>query len=211
MKNRNTVIAVIVVLVLLCLCCTALTLFAVASGSINAWLNIGSVSSSSSSSISSSSSSSIATNTQTYINSKYHFTLEYPAIWELTEDSSEVTAQFFAPATNTSDSFRENLNFSVTSVTQTPDYDTYVTELVNSAIGDPGTFELQSNDTITFMGVEARSVTYTLQSDGLDIQGSQLYFTKNNMLFIFTYTGETGEYDQYLQDANDIMASLQFN
>lgn len=147
---------------------------------------------------------------QVYENSDAWFSLQYPSAWTIKENVYGATVMFSSPLTD-GDTISENVSVvkKVLENTYTPleYYEINKAEIVK-AITD---FSEISNEEILINGIVGQKVVYEWVQGATDLQMLQVYFIKDGTSYVVTYTATKKTFDDFVQQADEMIASLVIN
>jgi len=144
-----------------------------------------------------------------YSNADYAFTLQYPSDWEYQENTFGSHIMIFSPSAS-DDTFRENIGVITEELPADLelDVDSYYNEAKSQLTSVIENFKEVSNENIKVAGYDAKKVQY-LGTQGEDTyKWQQVFFIKDNMTYVITYTATEDTFEDFLDVANSIVASF---
>lgn len=151
-----------------------------------------------------------------YSNKNEGLTLQYPGDWSIKENpAAGVIVAFGSPKENSSDTFVDNVNLSVSDLSSKPDMTLdQVADLWQKQTEEDlatSTFKLSEIKPDTLAGQDAKRLVFTYSLQEKDIKGLVVIALKDKKAYIVTYTAEKASYDKFVNAANTIVSSLQVN
>ena len=123
-----------------------------------------------------------------------------------------MVAVFLSPLENNSDAFQENLNIIIQDLSEEPMTLAEYTEL---SIGQAQEYRTDETDfdsiATTLDGIDAHKITYTGYNPytGQTLKHMQVWTIKDNTAYILTYTAEIDKYNNFLDDAQEMINSFE--
>jgi eukaryotic-like serine/threonine-protein kinase len=142
-----------------------------------------------------------------YENTKYGFSIAYPADWENTElEEKYKKAVFQSPVQDDLDSFRENLIISYMDYSSSPTTLERATESIIAGLEKGGlqNFNLIDSSETTLAGIRAHTITYTVTQSGFNLKLKQFWTIKNNKVYMVSY-GELADEPSVFWDTMEEM------
>lgn len=136
----------------------------------------------------------------------------YPETWSKQIESN--MALFLSPKKDKEDMFQENVNVMIQDLSNQPmtleEYTTLTKQQITQALGS--TAIISVND-INFAGQNAIEMIYGMPKNSkvnrnFNLKLWQIWFVKDNKAYLFTYTAEQVEYDNYLDVAKQTIDSF---
>ena len=139
-------------------------------------------------------------------------TFQYPPDWTIQEGMSGTKVMFLSPRSGENDLFPENVNLIIQDISQNPITQSQFTMLIIQQIEKTITdSQIQAElSATTLAGQPANKVVYSGKQGQYDLQWNQNWTTKDNKIYIVTYAAQTENYDQYLEQAENIIVSFKF-
>lgn len=138
---------------------------------------------------------------------KKEYTLSYPSNLVLEDDLEGIEFMLFTEQTGLDDDFIENINLMVQNPqTSHLSLDEFV-ELSEEQIKDEG--ELISSERLEKADTEYQKIIYTLKMHNNDLKFLQHYYVFNNKAYILTFTGEEKEFENYIDEMEEIMSTFE--
>jgi len=147
----------------------------------------------------------------TYTDSKFHFTINYPANWEKSvKINNEII--FIAPKDKDSVSSPAGL---VIKVVPTPgkniSADSASKEIISQIQKEHKDFTMEASDTLTVDGKKAVKVVFTATDSKLqNRKAMQIVFSNYENIYILTYKASLDKYNIFEDTANDMTKSFKF-
>jgi hypothetical protein len=143
-----------------------------------------------------------------YADSIHKYTLEYPSSWEYSPQAGAIA--FLSPADNPDD-FREYVHLQIQDLTSRPmtlaEYTDMSRREVVQYMGDSSIIYLHEGK---MNGFEARDFFYQAKAGGGILMVRQQWFMRKNQVYIFTYAARPEGFEQYLNQAMNIISSFNF-
>jgi len=143
-----------------------------------------------------------------YVSPDYRFSLLFPAMWELAEDTDDASLAAISPRDGEYDHFRENVlmgSFELDESTSLLDYYTgnlnYLKERIPS-------LEVHSSNYIKIDGREAIRLVYTSTLQGTDYKTMQVFLLDAGRGYILTCMAEARSFSVYANVFNHIIESV---
>lgn len=144
-----------------------------------------------------------------YRNPEFSFSIAYFPDWELQEDFMGTVVVFLSPQENSADQFRDNINIVVEDLGAVElDLDEYIelsTTALESLITD---FDLLESHDLDLAGVPAKEIIFTGSQGVFELKWWQVYLIKNDQAYVITFTAEADFFDDYIEFAEDMVASF---
>ena len=135
------------------------------------------------------------------------FSVQYPPQWEY-DDSGLMGTNFiiFSPQENSSDQFRENVNYSTQDVSQyNMTLDQFV-ELTEQQLFQMITdAKLISSERISHHNKEMHRIEYAGKQGQFSLTFYQLFWIENGIAHVLTFTAEEDQYEKYSSTARKII------
>lgn len=159
---------------------------------------------------------------ETYENTGFGFTMQYPSTWSVTqvrEDPSapangSIVAIFKAPTESQTDMYQENLILNVQGPFQNEmTLEEYTDNSLNAFRNMSDTVQIFESSPTTLSGLPAHEIVYTSSSTpGLNLKKMQVFTVVNdNMAYIITFSAEDPQFNKYLPDVQKMISSVQIN
>lgn len=138
---------------------------------------------------------------------KKGFKMKYPANWEVSQPCSDTYCSVFSPGDTLGfmDSFRENINFTVSKLSPGYTVDQYATYSLGYLPKVVKGFEVLDKKKLKS---NAYRITYRGTKDNFAQTWRQYYYVKNNQVFIVTFAAETSKYTYYQPFIEPYLASF---
>lgn len=130
------------------------------------------------------------------------YEISYLETWS--KEQKGATIFFLSPQKNKKDLFQENVNIIQQDLSSQPmtleDYTDLTKQQVLKVLGSSSIVSLK---TIDFAGQKAREMIYNMPKNhssgrNFNLKLYQIWFIKEDKVYLFTYTAEKSEYDNYL-------------
>ena len=145
----------------------------------------------------------------TYTNSRYLYSVDYPASWHMKEVGKVTT--FLSPFESKEDKFAENVTIVVEDISAAPAAMTlldYHRQAVSEAPKRLSEFKMLEEARTEFQGREAIAILYTAQVKGQTFKFKDYKFLVGRDMIVMTYTALKNDFDVYLSAAEKVMHSL---
>ena len=141
----------------------------------------------------------------------YGVKIGYPTKWTKTDNPYEkVIVVFLSPLENSADKFSENVNIVVEDVSfyysNLDEYEDYTIKNMPKFVKD---FKLLSSSRVTIDSLPASEMVFSSNQQGIDLKQLQITIIKDNKAYILTYSAELDSYSQYIEEANNMINSLE--
>jgi eukaryotic-like serine/threonine-protein kinase len=137
-----------------------------------------------------------------YLNSDYQFSLDYPQTWSERQIDDPITGEvvvFTSPKETEADLYTEKVYLAVEYLSSEPTnlerYRQTVLNRINQT--DNGNLELHQDFKSTIDDSPARTVIYSRQQGGLQLQQMESFMIKNNQVYIAIYIAERQSFDKF--------------
>jgi len=145
-----------------------------------------------------------------YENKEAGVSIQYPKNWELEEGFMGTLAMFRSPLADANDKTQENVNIIVQDLSAQPVTMEQFTKISVEQIKQMiiGAEILEDNGKTTMLGQSATRVVYTGKQGQYDLKWMQVWTIKDEKAYIFTYTGGTDSYDDYMDQVKAMLKSM---
>lgn len=148
--------------------------------------------------------------TISYENSRYGFSLKYPAAWSFSENLAGAAAVFFSPKETALDTFQESVNVVVQDISQHPrtlaDYTQTAIMQMQAVFGT--NLEILDSSPVTIDGREGHQFGFL----GKGPQGNVQYLCRWTIIgtnaYQITYTATESGYPKFVKQAERMMKSF---
>ena len=152
-----------------------------------------------------------------YLNPTFGIEMNYPSSWqayELWKSNSPAVANTIVamlPAgDNTTSSFRDSLLVGMQGA-EGKTLNEYTVDSLN-AYRDPATnVTIASSAPTTLDGIPAHEIEYSENFGGKELQKKQIWAIIDNRAYIVTYGADTSQYENYLEDVDNMIDSIQIS
>ncbi|MEI6672061.1 MAG: DcrB-related protein [bacterium] len=114
---------------------------------------------------------------------------------------------FSSPTTET-DKIRENVGITKKPLTKEYTLDEYFT-LTNDELKKQPNYAEVENTTIKINDIDAKKTIYKFSSNDTKIQSEQILLIKDKMLYTITYTATEATFNEYAQNFDEMVATLE--
>ena len=114
----------------------------------------------------------------------------------------------FASPTDENDKIKENIGIMKKTLSKTYTLDEYYALNKETLSAQTGYAEVE-NTMITVNDLEAKKVIFKSAMNDTKLQFEQIFVIKGGFVYIITYTATEATFDDYIQDLNDMIASLE--
>jgi len=144
-----------------------------------------------------------------YTDSTNKFKINYPNKWVKKNNVNAIV--FLSPKESDKDLFQENVNLMLQDLSQKPMTLEQYTELTKKQIIDNlGASAIVSLKNATIAGQQGKEFVYDLNYQGRHLKLKQYWFIKGNIAYLFSYTAEASEYDNFESTATEMILSFKF-
>lgn len=150
------------------------------------------------------------TEQQTYESKTDNFSINYPGLREFEENVYGSNVMFFTPLSE-GDQLRENVGIIKKELDKEytlDDYYAITKPELESMITD---FVEVSNNPITIDNVEGKILIYQGTQGDAKLQREQIYLIKDNYVYIITYTATQDTFSEFIDQINEMAATLEIN
>lgn len=144
---------------------------------------------------------------QSYENKKDGFSIQFPGTRSFQEDVYGSSVMFASP-TDENDKIKENIGIMKKTLSKTYTLDEYYALNKETLSAQTGYAEVE-NTMITVNDLEAKKVIFKSAMNDTKLQFEQIFVIKGGFVYIITYTATEATFDDYIQDLNDMIASLE--
>lgn len=144
---------------------------------------------------------------QTYSSKTDGFSLQFPGAWSFQENVFDSSVMFFSP-TSESDKIKENVGITKKSLTKEYTLDEYFT-LTNDELKKQPNYVEVENSSIKVSDTDAKKTIYKFSSNDTKIQSEQVLLVKNKIVYIITYTATEATFNEYAQNFDEMVATLE--
>ncbi len=150
----------------------------------------------------------------THLNVQESYEITYSESWELFQKANALG--FVSPKEGEKDGFQENVNIIVQDLSQQPmtleEYTELSKQQLSAELGDNSITSLEK---ISFSEERAMEIIYDVPKDpksgiNIDLKYRQVWFIKNNKAYLFTYTAEKDQYENYSEVAMKTIESFKW-
>lgn len=145
-----------------------------------------------------------------YTNADHGFSIQYPNTWEYQENAFGSHVMFFSPQPK-GDAFRENVGVITEVLSGDIDVDTYYAaakEHLASFISD---FNETMNKNFKLGEFNAKKVQYIGTQWTYTLKWQQVFFIKDHVAYVITYTAMKDTFDDYLADVDAMIHTITLN
>ncbi|MCM3715116.1 DUF1795 domain-containing protein [Alkalihalobacillus oceani] len=150
---------------------------------------------------------------QTYTNDQFAFSVEYPGDWTL-QEVNETMLGFVSSRESEDDPFMENVSVQLNHLDgQSLSLEELTEILLANVQNEVPDFELTSSETVEATDEaqpDVHYLEYTGTQGDLQLAYEALLFINNDRAFVFTYTAEMNNFNQYYEAYTQIIESLTF-
>ena len=151
------------------------------------------------------------TNMLTYEDSDAGIRVNYPSEWARQEKLMGTVVSFTTPLEGSSDNFQENVNIAIEDLSLEPktleEYTNYNINEIENLLEDVEVLEI---NTEILAGNEADRLVYTGKLGQYTLKWMQIYTIKDHKAYVITYSAKINTYNEFLNDAEDIIYSFEF-
>ncbi|MFH1286701.1 MAG: DcrB-related protein [Candidatus Magasanikbacteria bacterium] len=153
-----------------------------------------------------------ATDSGTYTNSQFNFSITPPESWEKKEGFFGSIVAFFSPLSSEADDFSENVNAVVgnlegVKITLSEYADLNIKQLEAAIEG----FSLTKKEQIKVGNLDAMETAYSGTMQGESLSWTQWYIIDGSNAFVITYTGRGDDYEAFLKEGKGIVQTFIIN
>jgi hypothetical protein len=142
-----------------------------------------------------------------YSDSELGFSIKYPDNW--VQESNSNIVVFLSPKKNVMDLFQENVNVISQDLSKQPMTMEQYTELTKRQVVDNfGESAIISLGDVRITRELAKEFVYNMNYQGMKLRVKQYWIIKNKMVYLFTYTAESEQYDLYENVAMEMIESF---
>jgi len=140
------------------------------------------------------------------------YEISYPEKW--VKQAKPNMVLFLSPQKNKTDFFQENVNVMLQDLSSQPmtleEYTDLTKQQVTQALGASAIISLKD---MNFAGQKAKEMIYNMPKNPMagrnfNLKLRQIWFVKENKAYLFTYTAEKDEYENYLEVAKQTIDSF---
>ncbi|WP_341530596.1 protein kinase [Nostoc sp. UHCC 0302] len=147
----------------------------------------------------------------TYQDSNNGIKIKYPEGWERQDIPNPVTQElvtFLSPKQSDADKFRDKLTISTETLSSTLDEsrDLFIQEIKNSL---PEAKIVNTSET-TMANKRANKLVFTGKDGENNLKTLQVWTLKNDKAYVITYTAAIDDYDKFVQTAEKMIQSFEF-
>ncbi len=146
-----------------------------------------------------------------YDNSSHGIKIKYPQNWELQNINNPITNEvviFLSPRESNTDKFQEKLTITVENFSGTLD------EFKDSSIKDISNHlsqaKIVNTGTTTLAYKSANQLVFTGKDGENSLKNLQVFTLKGDKAYVITYTAEIDKYDTFIQTAEKMVKSFEF-
>lgn len=141
-----------------------------------------------------------------------NFEISYPETWSKQQKGTAIF--FLSPKENKNDYFQENINIMLQDLSSQPmtleEYTDLTKEQITQALGKSAIISLKD---MNFAGQKAKEMIYNMPKNPMagrnfNLKLHQIWFVKDSKAYLFTYTAEKDEYENYLELAKQTIDSF---
>jgi hypothetical protein len=144
-----------------------------------------------------------------YENEELDLHIEYPEEWQIAERQTLQTILFVSPETEVEGAFRSNVSIGVqVLVSPQMSLQDYTDAFLSQAPAQLAGFRLLESEPAILAGNPGQRVVYAATQDGLALQWLQVWMLEGGRAYITTYTAEERTFDQFLAEAQYMIATL---
>lgn len=141
--------------------------------------------------------------------SEKNFTMKYPDSW--TNKNNNGMVLFASPKVNSSDGFQENVNLMTQDLNSSPmNLEEYTNLTKKQVVDNLGASSIISLKSIVIAGYAAKEFVYNMNYQGRSLKLKQIWFIKNNVAYLFTFTALPSTFNDYESTATTIIMSFKF-
>ncbi len=146
---------------------------------------------------------------QTYESKNDGFVIQYPGTRTFQENVYSASVMFFTPITEW-DQIRENIGIMTGTLDKEYTINEYFDAMIKPALNERITsFKEISNESIKINDIDAKKILYTSRNNDITIQYMSIYLIKNTTLYTITYTATESTFNEFLQKAEEMAATLE--
>lgn len=141
----------------------------------------------------------------------YGVKIGYPNHWTKTDNPYEKVIVFFSsPLESSTDKFSENINIVIEDVSfYYSNLDEYKDYTIKNMPKFVKNFKLISSSRVAINELPASEMVFSSRQEGIDLKQLQITTIKDNKAYILTYSAESDNYAQYLDEVNNMINSLE--
>jgi len=147
---------------------------------------------------------------RSYTNDEYGFSINYPALWSLEENTNGTAVLFYSPQENDLDFFKENVNVVVQDISGNPlnlkDYSQLAIEQMEAVFED-NMIILESEPTF-FAGQSGYKLVFIGKSPETDLRYMIVWTVKGLTAYQVTYTALNSQYERYISKVKKMLKSF---
>ncbi len=145
---------------------------------------------------------------QSYESQTDKFSIQFPGGWTFQENVYGASVMFFSPLTK-DDTLKENLGIVKKELDKEYTLNDYYTTTQPELQKLIPNFTEVSNETMQINGIDAQKLIYKGTQGDVKLQREQVYLIKNKVVYIITYTATEDTFDEYINDVETTISSLQ--
>ena len=147
---------------------------------------------------------------QTYVNDQYDFSCQYPSDWTLDDNYADTLVLFAKPVDSENDP-HINVNIFIEELTtnQGISLEEYA-EIREVQFQELDNYEKVAEQDISVSGIDAKLFVYSFDISTISIKGAQVFFIRNNIAYIITYTATPTSYNENYSEFKLIIDSFSF-
>jgi hypothetical protein len=146
---------------------------------------------------------------KTYTDATNHFAIDYPETWEQQEKNGILV--FLSPLEGSGDTFRENVNLLLQTLTdEVKTMDQYTVLTKQQVIDQAGEKAIVSLKDVKLGAHPAKEFIYNATFNGRSLKVKQYWFIKGKSVYLFTYTADPLSFDKYEGPSTALIRSFRF-
>lgn len=145
---------------------------------------------------------------QRYESATDDFAIEYPSDRTFQEHVYNTSVMFFSPLKSWDD-IKENVSITKTALNKPYTLEEYYAINKSDLASLKPWFTEVSNEIITIHDKQFQQLIYTGMSNGIELKWQQVSYIANQSIYVLTYTATSTTFDEYIEEVNAMVATLE--